>query len=294
MRDARRHELLMRTPDVLHGAAGYGLACLRFWVDGLGGEFLDEAVRVGDHLMTSCADGSGGAHWRDQNGDIPLGYARGGSGIALFLLMLHRATGDERPLATGRSALGFDLGHAVWQGEELAGFPALMPEDVPPELIVPRCYWDSGSAGILTTLVRYLTVTPDDGELRGRLAPLVGNVSHKYAAFPQLFHGLAGMGNALIDVWRLTGDGRCLDAAWRTAEGVLLFRVDRPEGAGFPGEQVGRESADFATGTAGVALFLDRLLGSGTGRRDNFNFVVDELLPGYGDSVSHGRGVRRG
>jgi hypothetical protein len=135
---------------------------------------------------------------------------------------------------------------------------------------------------MLTTLARYLTVTPDDGELRGWLAPLVGNVSHKYAAFPQLFHGLAGMGNALLDVWCLTGDGCCLEAAWRTAEGVLLFRVDRPEGVGFPGEQTVRESADFATGTAGVALFLDRLLGSGTGRCDNFNFVVDELLPGYG------------
>ncbi|GAA2670248.1 hypothetical protein GCM10010400_34400 [Streptomyces aculeolatus] len=73
-----------------------------------------------------------------------------------------------------------------------------------------------------------------------------------------------------------------------TGEYLDVYRAVVPpdwelgEGAGFPGEQVVRESADFATGTAGVALFLDRLLGSGTGRRDNFNFVVDELLPGYG------------
>ncbi|WP_329234480.1 lanthionine synthetase LanC family protein [Streptomyces canus] len=142
---------------------------------------------------------------------------------------------------------------------------------------MPRCYWDSGSAGVLTTLIRYLAIQPDDG-LQEWLGPLVDNVHHKYAVFPQLFHGLSGMGNALLDVWEFTGDPQYREAAWTVAEGVLLFRIDCAEGAGFPGEQAMRESADFATGTAGVALFLDRLIRSDTGPAENFNFVVDELI----------------
>lgn len=209
---------------------------------------------------------------------MPLGYAFGGSGIALFLLYLSRAARDERAFALGRSALGHDLAHAIRNGEEFEGFPALVPHASEAGRIVPRCYWDSGSAGVLTTLIRYLAVRPDD-VLQRWLAPLVDNVRHKYAVFPQLFHGLSGMGNVLLDVWEFTGDPQYREAAWTVAEGVLLFRIDRPEGAGFPGEQAVRESADLATGTAGVALFLDRLIRSDTVPAGNFNFVVDELVP---------------
>jgi hypothetical protein len=63
------------------------------------------------------------------------------------------------------------------------------------------------------------------------------------------------------------------------AEGILLFRIDRPEGIGFAGEQAIRESADFGTGAAGISLFLDRLIKADSGAHGNFNFVVDELIP---------------
>ena len=42
---------------------------------------------------------------------------------------------------------------------------------------------------------------------------------------PQLFHGLAGLGNALLDIHELDGDERYLAEAWQVAEGVLLFSV---------------------------------------------------------------------
>ncbi|MCX5395062.1 class III lanthionine synthetase LanKC [Streptomyces sp. NBC_00094] len=278
MRKAGRHPLLSASPNVLLGAAGYGIACLRFWLDGYGDDFLDAAVRVGEGLAATCVRGPQGAHWPDAEGNVPLGYAFGGSGIALFLLYLSRAAGDERAFALGRSALGHDLAHAVRHGEEFEGFPALVPHESEAGRIVPRCYWDSGSAGVLTALIRYLAVRPDDA-LQPWLAPLVDNVHHKYAVFPQLFHGLSGMGNVLLDVWEFTGDPQYREAAWTVAEGVLLFRIDCPEGAGFPGEQAVRESADLATGTAGVALFLDRLIRSDAAPAGNFNFVVDELIP---------------
>ncbi|MGW4027167.1 lanthionine synthetase LanC family protein, partial [Streptomyces sp. NPDC005009] len=204
MRRAGRHTLLDASPNVLHGAAGYGIACLRFWLDGYGDEFLDNAVRIGERLAAACVRGPQGAYWPSTGGDIPLGYAFGGSGVALFLLYLSRAAQDESAFALGRSALGHDLAHAVRYETEFEGFPAMVPHETEAGRIVPRCYWDSGSAGVLTTLIRYLAVRADDG-LQQWLGPLVDNVHHKYAVFPQLFHGLSGMGNALLRAVPLVG-----------------------------------------------------------------------------------------
>ncbi|MEU5125126.1 lanthionine synthetase LanC family protein [Streptomyces mobaraensis] len=279
LRRAGRHPLLDASADVLHGLAGYGTACLRFWRDGYGDDFLDAAVRAGERLAETRLHGPRGPYWPDAEGNVPLGYASGGSGIALFLLCLSQAAHDERAFALGRSALGHDLAYAVRHGTEFEGFPAMVPLETEADAsIVARCYWDFGSAGVLTTLVRYLAVRPDD-ELERWLAPLVENVHHKYAVLPQFFHGLSGMGNALLDVWRFTGEPRYREAAWKVAEGVLLFRVDSAEGTGFPGEQALRESADFATGTAGVVAFLDRLIRADTGPAESPDLVVDDLIP---------------
>ena len=280
MRSARRHKLLWEKTDVLHGAAGYGLACLKLSTTQAGQEFLDEAIRVGEHLIASCTRDERGVYWPDKNGGVPLGYAYGGSGIALFLLYLHLATGDPIPLQLGREALDFDLAQGVWVDGKLAGFPA-EATDGSQEPLLPRVispYWEAGSAGIGTTLIRYLAVA-SDATLKDWVAHLVADARYKYTVFPQLFHGLAGLGNFMLDVWEHTGDEQYLTDAWQVAEGAILFRIDRDEGITFPGEQARRESADFATGAAGVGLFLNRLLKANPGLRGNFNFVVDELLP---------------
>lgn len=280
MRSARRHEMLWHSADVLHGAAGYGLACLQLWNKGAGDEFLDDAARVGDHLLASCVRDERGAYWPDLNGAVSLGYAYGGSGIALFLLYLSLATRDSAPLQLGRQALDFELAQGVWLDGKFTGFPGSLidPSEPPTEPAVLSCYWDSGSAGVGTVLLRYLAVT-SDAALRSWLDPLADDASRKYAAFPHLFRGLAGLGNFLLDVWYQTGDERHLLAAWHVAEGVLLFRIDCEEGVAFPGAQSRRESADFATGAAGIGLFLNRLLKAEEGTQHNFNFVIDELIP---------------
>lgn len=280
IRDAGRHALIWRSPDVLYGAAGYGMACLKLWSTEAEPELLDAAVRAGEELRRSARHDERGAHWPDDDGTVYVGYAHGASGIALFLLYLHAVTGDAAWLRLGRSALEFDLRQGNRRGPAFDGFPGVAVDGTDGDVVVPRCYWDYGSAGVGTTLVRYLNVAPDRS-LRGWLEPIVSSVTRKYAMFPQLFHGLAGMGNLLLDVWESTSDERYLSEAWQIAEGVLLFRMERPEGLGFPGEQAIRESADLATGAAGVGLFLDRLLKAERHTGGNFNFVIDELLPSW-------------
>ena len=282
--DARTHELSWSSNNVLHGCSGFGLACLKLWSMGRESRYLDWAVSVGEKLLENVAENHQGNYWRDDD-VVPLGYTLGGSGISLFLLYLHAATGDDDYLRVGRRALDFELSQAEIRSGEVAGFPASLMADGSPTPVL-RSYWDAGSAGVLTTLVRYAHVVDDDA-LTSWIPRLARDVGRKWAVFPQLFHGLAGLGNVMLDV---PSPG----SAWDIASGVLVFGIERTEGLAFPGEQALRESADFATGAAGVGLFLHRLLQADTQRpAPNFNFVLDELLPSSDAHVTKSPAVKR-
>jgi len=277
LRQARHHELLWAAPDVLLGCAGYAMACLRLATATRFDDLLTDAVRVGEHLAGAAVRDERGAYWVDKDGKIPIGYGRGGSGIALFLLSLTGATGDPAHAELGRAALDFDLAHGRPFNEHLIAFPRFSETEAQSENLL-KDYWDEGTAGVLATVLRYHAVTGDP-ELRRWIDLLLRDTCRKYAAFPQLFHGLAGLGNVVLDAYEFLGEPDLLAEARRVAQGVLLFAIDRPEGIAFPGEQAVRETADFATGSAGVALFLHRLLRAEPGGRTNDAFMLDELLP---------------
>jgi lantibiotic modifying enzyme len=279
---AAAHPLLWAATNLMYGCAGYGLSRLRLWQLTGAEEHLEEARRVGAQLAATAIRDGRGARWPARDGLDPdekaqIGYAYGGSGVALFLLYLHHATGEEATFDLGRAALDFELAARVRIGTRACGYPRAFTEG-PIEPGVVRNYWDEGTAGVTTVALRYLLSRPDP-ELLQRVRGDLEDSCRKYAVLPQLFHGLAGLGNVLLDAYELTGDGRYLDEAWRTAEGVLLFRVERAEGVVFPGEQALRECTDFATGSAGIGLFLHRLTQARPGGRTNFNFVLDDLLP---------------
>lgn len=279
-RQAATHPGRDHSHGILRGSAGVGLGSLRLWRSTGDETHLRDAIDIGRSLAKSAVVDERGAHWTETDpmgvSHVPLGYGNGPAGIALFLLYLHLATGDDEHLRLGRAALDFELRHAVEFSDAMTTFRAELDPERSPKL---RAYFDEGTAGVLTTLVRYVTVT-DAPDLRAWVDRLLPDVSRKYAVMPQLFHGLAGLGNALLDVAELLNRPDALAEAWRTAEGVLLYRIDTSEGVAFPGEQSLRESADLASGAAGVGLFLDRLIRlDAGGRPGNANFVLDELLP---------------
>jgi lanthionine synthetase-like protein/protein kinase-like protein len=275
--EASRHELLWASTDVFGGAAGFGMACLHLWQRTGKQWLLDEAARAGSRLAAARRRDDRGSFWPDDQDRVHVGFAYGNSGIAAFLLYLSLATKDTALLDASRDALRFDLAQAGRIDGELAGFPALAATGQETTGVL-KGYWDEGSAGVGTALLRYLTVQ-DDAALRTAVTDITLDTCRKYAVLPQLFHGLAGAGNYLLDLWEFSGDARYLAEAWRTAEGVLLFRIERPEGFAFPGEQAMRETTDLATGSAGVGLFLHRLLHTRAGSHSNFNFLPDALLP---------------
>jgi len=289
-RQAAAHPGRDHSPGILRGSAGVGMGCLRMWSSTGDETHLRDAVDIGRALTESAIMDDNGAHWVDTDplgeSHVPLGYGNGPAGIALFLLYLHLATGDAEALRLGRAALDFELNHAVQYSDTMTTFRADLDAERSPKL---RAYFDEGTAGVLTTLVRYVVVTGAP-ELEKWVDRLLPDISRKYAVMPQLFHGLAGLGNALLDVAELLDRPDTLAEAWRTAEGVLLYRIDTAEGIAFPGEQSLRESADLASGASGVGLFLDRLIRLDAGERPgNPNFVLDELIPGLATEPAQGR-----
>lgn len=268
------HSLLYDCPDLFYGAAGSGLALLRFFLETQDDEYLARAVDAAlflEKALEPHEDGS--VSWRSRD-DTYFGLGHGASGIALFLLYFYLVTECDRYLELGRRALDFDLVNA--QQTPDGGITWWIREHSRTE--VP--YWRYGSAGVGTTLVRYYRVTGDPRYLRALDAILV-DTDRKYTIFPGRFFGLSGIGEFLLDMEQLLdGQGAHANVLSKIVSGLSLFQLNRPEGTAFPGEGLFRISCDFGTGAAGVAAFLHRLATNGRPF-----FMLDDLLPGGPDET---------
>ena len=260
------HPLLQRCPDLFHGAAGWGMTQLRFFLATGDEAYLARAVEAGRFLVASRQEEDGACWWISQ-GDVSCGLGHGASGVSLFLLYLHLATRDAEFLEIGQRGLRFVAERAIrnadggltWRAKE--GEPTYTP------------YWRWGSAGVGVALLRYLAAI-DDPRHAELLAGLLLDTDRKYTIFPGRFFGLAGIGDFYLDLAAFGRHGAAaLAGARKTLAGLLLFRLEREEGIAFPGESRSRISCDFGTGGAGIALFLHRLQSGGPPA-----FLLDELL----------------
>lgn len=275
LKSAAHHPLLWEAADIYQGASGYGLTCLRFYLATNDSCWLDRAVQVGEWLLqTKTTEAGRGYCWPDKQGAIQLGYAHGASGIALFLLYLGVLTNETRFRHASQQALAFDMSYLKTTEE---GYLSVPRGNVGAFENVILPYWFNGSAGVATVLLRFWAYNGESRYLQS-LEQLVPNIAHKYTAFPGLFQGLAGLGNFLLDAYHFTGKESYLQHAHRTTQGILLYKIQRPEGIAFPGEQLLRISTDFGTGSAGIALFLQRLAHPEQ-QHINFNFMLDHHLP---------------
>jgi tRNA A-37 threonylcarbamoyl transferase component Bud32 len=72
-----QHPLLWDAADVFSGAAGYGLACLRFALATNDTNWLEYAQQIGAWLLRTKKECQEGYYWPYQDGTIHSGYARG-------------------------------------------------------------------------------------------------------------------------------------------------------------------------------------------------------------------------
>ncbi|MGN6479077.1 class III lanthionine synthetase LanKC, partial [Luteibacter sp.] len=166
------------------GVAGWGLARLKAWHATGKGEFLDAAVAAGAHVLAHAHASVEGMHWPSGERQ-PLGLGHGASGVALFLLHLHIATGEPRYLAAARDALDFDLAHGLpGEGGTLA-WPAWKGSAT----ALP--YLREGTAGVLAVAARMHACTRDD-RYRSIVLRAEADLFRRHAIRPGLFDGLAG------------------------------------------------------------------------------------------------------
>lgn len=259
------HPLLHAAPDIFYGISGWGMTSLKFFM-GTGNElYLDKARAAGDYLLEVSRSARGGRCWEVLT-EGKIGFAHGASGIGLFLLYLYLATNDESYLQAGRRGLDFDLAQGRETKDGGISFPSAAGLS---STLYP--YWQSGSAGVGSALLRFYRLT-GEASYRTVLEKIFIDVDRKYAVTPGRFRGLAGLGDFLLDMYEFNGETRYLKSAEKVARGIMLFRTER-NGVAFPGDFLARLCCDFGTGSAGIALFLNRLIG-----RQGSDFMLDELF----------------
>lgn len=264
------HPLLHDAFDVFCGVAGWGMANLRFFMEFQNEEYLQRAIEAGDYLLEIKSEDEDGCYWKADD-EIPLGYAHGASGVSVFLLYLYLASGQDRFLDVGTRALDFDLSHAVPNLEDGLSWKASTTSG---RIMYP--YWRYGAAGVGAAVLRYYYFSGEE-KYSEVLEKILLETNRKYSVFPGYQLGITGLGEFLLDMHQFTDDSRCVDAAYRIATGVSLFRIERKEGVAFPGDSLQRISCDLMTGSAGVGHFFHRLV-----NKTRAMIQVDQLLNGVG------------
>ncbi len=222
---------------------------------------LDEAITaLGERLLADISLGAGRVTRVPSLGESTLAtnVQHGAAGVLGVLAQLWRGTHDDRVLASVSDV-------ARW----------LENARTPPGGPVGLYFGASGACWALTDAAAVL----DDDALRQRAVdrmltlPLDG-------ASPDVTHGLAGLGLALVHLFQETGDDR-LAIRLHAVTDQLLERAGRDERgvswrtpAGVPSSFAGQRFHGFAHGTAGIGLFLAHA-GQALGRSDA-SAVADE------------------
>ncbi|ADO74919.1 class III lanthionine synthetase LanKC [Stigmatella aurantiaca] len=248
---ASHSPLLFKNADLFFGSAGYGLTQLFFHQRLKQASYLTHALQTFEGLKTSLQEAQG-LYFYPNEGAVYHGLAHGASGIAYFLLRLFQATGQKEVLQYARGLMDFELAQAQKQNGQLVWQRS--SHDA-----VHSPYWRVGSAGIGSVLLRFHAALGDP-----RYLDTARQIAHylegKYSVFPGNLSGMAGLGHFLIDMFKASQEEKYRQEAFRFADRIMLYALEREGGLVFPGEELIRISTDLGTGSAGIGLFLDRLL----------------------------------
>lgn len=257
LRLASESELRFAAPDFWYGAAGWGWAQLWFYRLKGDRQSLDNALAAGRFLRDSAEAAPVGRRWRNPlDGNIHYGLAYGASGIALFLAQLYRESGEEEFRQLALEALAFERSAAIDQDSIVKWFNHDKAEGI------CEPYFEHGSAGIAAAFLRCADLLGEPSLLA--FAEEAAQYAFcKWTVLPSLFSGVSGIGELMIDLFLKTGDERYLNRAHTIAETIQIYALPKPEGTAFPGRMLIRLSTDLATGSAGIGLFLHRLLDPG-------------------------------
>lgn len=191
------------------------------------------------------------------------GLVGGRAGVALALYHLHRLTGDSHLFERGMRLLQEELAYAQPIPKGGLGFKTAHGDS----RVYP--YLFAGSAGYATVLTRYLTHRPDaefgahaDTDINAAdvLERCLRSCSIRFAVFPGLFSGLAGLAVVLADAGNRLGRPELIDAALVSARSLFRYAIPHKDGVVWLGEPGQRISADLWSGSAGILLAMRHLI----------------------------------
>jgi hypothetical protein len=233
-----------------HGLAGTGMLALRIWADTGDARLREQAVRIADELVAmSGQDVTPEAQWASGG----LGFGRGLSGIAWFLLFAGQMLGHGPALDTAVAVTDAACA-AITSGSGQLGTDGLGSLDL-----------DSGAAGTGRLLVAVAGSLAHDRAARAA-DTLCGRFDGWVSCAPSgLGRGVAGWGEFLLDCAQVLGRQ---DAARRAAHlvSVLAARAVTVRGLSVVPDDSGEgHCCELYGGVSGVVWFLRRFLSGALG-----------------------------
>jgi lantibiotic modifying enzyme len=262
----RGGELDPMSLDIISGAAGAitGLGAID---RRLGGDrYLDEARRLGEHLLAHAHRDGEVWSWTtlppmgpQEQKDL-TGYSHGAAGIALALLELSVRTGDARYRDGALGGFAYERKQFSPEQQNWPDFRSFAsPTPQQPGYSLAWCH---GGPGIGLSRVRAFVLTKDETYRREAEAAIAG--TYRPMMMPaaaenySLCHGLGGNAELFIVAADMLGDERYRGAAEAVGDrGIQTVHVHRNP---WPcGVLSGGETPNLMLGTAGIGHFYLRL-----------------------------------
>ena len=248
-------------PGMKSGLAGIGMTNIYFYKKLHKKKYLNEAIEIKNRLFTTMEQNTYEINWGKK-----CGFAEGGSGIALFILILACLTQDNFLLKTSEKAIQFDLDNVIDDGLTISLKRSSNSKTVSPYLF-------TGTAGLVAVLLRFYNVTGND-KYKKEIYKLSEDILRKYSYLPGYCDGLCGIGMTLLDCYYYLNDKKYLDAAWRIYDVIRLYAIKKNDGMAFPGDLLLKLSNDLESGSIGIALFYKRLIEN----KKQHDFFLDEIV----------------
>lgn len=275
LEQALNHPNMYQSNSIYYGLAGIGMTCIKAYMNTKNNNWLNKAIEVAETIIENKYlvrnYNKNTCYWEDPQQNIWSSYTKGNSGIATFLIYLYQITEYSKLIDTATEAIEFDILHLHEDGE----FLRVSRNPVDAENSVYSHYWKDGTAGFLSGLLRLWYITKNQN-YKDVIDVLAKDINRKYTFMPNLFSGLAGLCNTLIDLYQFTGEKTHLNSIEYVLSGIENYEIVKEDSFEFPGEQVYRYSHDFGTGSAGISALYFRLNNIENGL--NFNFMLDELM----------------
>lgn len=129
-------------------------------------------------------------------------------------------------------------------------------------------YFVHGAAGVGAVAARFAKLCNAEAYLP-IAEEIADSTNMKWTVDISSLHGLTGLAEFALDMYRLTGNHDYCLRARDMASTILWYAIPTENGMAFPGRQQLKITNDWATGAAGIGMFFHRLVYGGP------RFLVD-------------------